>query len=86
MIHFKIRRNTQLKKLMQAYCQQTGLDISVLRFTFDGTRLGPESTPLEVRYCLYSCILVYQARTFLHGETVQNDQLKMTLVDDVVTM
>ena len=48
MVHFKIKRNTQLKKLMQAYCDRQGFQMNTIRFTFDGNHLGPETTPAEV--------------------------------------
>ena len=48
MVHFKIKRNAQLKKLMQAYCDRQGFQMSSVRFTYDGCRLNPEATPSEV--------------------------------------
>lgn len=48
-VHFKIKRNTQLKKLMQAYCDRQGFQMNTIRFMFDGNHLGPETTPAEVR-------------------------------------
>lgn len=48
MVHFKIKRNTQLKKLMQAYCDRQGFQMNTIRFMFDGNHLGPETTPSEV--------------------------------------
>lgn len=48
MVHFKIKRNTQLKKLMQAYCDRQGFQMASIRFMFDGNPLGPEATPSEV--------------------------------------
>ena len=48
MVHFKIKRNTQLKKLMQAYCDRQGFQMSTIRFMFDGNPLGPDTTPSEV--------------------------------------
>ena len=47
-VHFKIKRNTQLKKLMQAYCDRQGFQMNTIRFMFDGNHLGPETTPAEV--------------------------------------
>ena len=47
-VHFKIKRNTQLKKLMQAYCDRQGFQMSTIRFMFDGNPLGPDTTPSEV--------------------------------------
>ena len=55
MVHFKIKRNTQLKKLMQAYCDRQGFQMSTIRFMFDGNPLGPEATPSEVSQYLWGC-------------------------------
>ena len=54
MVHFKIKRNTQLKKLMQAYCDRQGFQMSTIRFMFDGTPIGAETTPSEVRWLVGS--------------------------------
>ncbi|KAL5330738.1 hypothetical protein ACEPPN_000259 [Leptodophora sp. 'Broadleaf-Isolate-01'] len=44
-IFFKIKRSTQLKKVMNAYCQRQGLDMKAVRFLFDGDRLQEDETP-----------------------------------------
>ena len=44
-IFFKIKRTTQLKKLMDAYCTRQGLAINQCRFIFDGERLKDDDTP-----------------------------------------
>jgi small ubiquitin-related modifier len=46
---FKIKRNTQLKKLMDAYCSRNGISPSTVRFLFDGQRIMESSTPSELR-------------------------------------
>jgi len=53
-VHFKIKRNTQLKKLMQAYCDRQGFQMTNIRFMFDGNHIGPDTTPSEVSitYCI----------------------------------
>lgn len=48
MVHFKIKRNTQLKKLMQAYCDRQGFQMNTIRFMFDGNHLSEDTTPSEV--------------------------------------
>ena len=48
MVHFKIKKNTPLKKLMSAYCERQGLQKSAIRFVFDGNRINENNTPLEV--------------------------------------
>ncbi|KAI9038732.1 SUMO family protein SMT3 [Aspergillus affinis] len=44
-VFFKIKRSTQLKKLMDAFCDRQGKQLSTVRFLFDGTRVRPEDTP-----------------------------------------
>lgn len=47
-IFFKIRPATQLKKLMDSYCQRQGVDPKTVRFLFEGTRINETSTPREL--------------------------------------
>lgn len=47
-IFFKIRPTTQLKKLMDSYCQRQGVDPKTVRFLFEGTRISETSTPREL--------------------------------------
>ncbi|KAJ5789958.1 uncharacterized protein N7518_006969, partial [Penicillium psychrosexuale] len=44
-VFFKIKRTTQLKKLMDAFCERQGKQMSTVRFLFDGTRVRPEDSP-----------------------------------------
>ncbi|PLN83844.1 hypothetical protein BDW42DRAFT_164272 [Aspergillus taichungensis] len=53
-VFFKIKRSTQLKKLMDAFCDRQGKQMSTVRFLFDGTRVRPEDTPDTVRLSLPS--------------------------------
>jgi small ubiquitin-related modifier len=48
-VFFKIKRTTQLKKLMDAFCDRQGKQASTVRFLFDGTRVRPEDSPDTVR-------------------------------------
>ncbi len=47
-VHFKIKRKTALKRLMEAYCQRQSLQMDQIRFLFDGTRLRENHTPEEL--------------------------------------
>ena len=47
-VFFKIKRSTQLKKLMDAFCDRQGKQLSTVRFLFDGTRVRPDDTPETV--------------------------------------
>ena len=51
-MHFKIKRTTQLRKLMEAYCERQGKQITTVRFTFDGQRINENQTPADVRFVL----------------------------------
>ncbi|KAL7177271.1 hypothetical protein ACSBR2_030590 [Camellia fascicularis] len=44
-VYFRIKRNTQLRKLMIAYCDQQSLDPKSIVFLFDGRRIHAEQTP-----------------------------------------
>jgi hypothetical protein len=48
-VHFKIKRTTQLRKLMDAYCERQGKQPGTVRFMFEGERLNENQTPAEVR-------------------------------------
>ncbi|CAJ2653656.1 unnamed protein product [Trifolium pratense] len=47
-VFFRIKRNTQLKKLMNAYCDRQSVDLNSIAFLFDGRRLRAEQTPDEL--------------------------------------
>lgn len=49
-VFFRIKRSTQLKKLMNAYCDRQSVDFNSIAFLFDGRRLRGEQTPDEVLY------------------------------------
>ncbi|KAL2472932.1 Small ubiquitin-related modifier 1 [Forsythia ovata] len=47
-VFFRIKRISQLKKLMETYCDRQSVDINAIAFLFDGRRLRPEQTPDEL--------------------------------------
>lgn len=47
-VFFRIKRSTQLKKLMNAYCDRQSVEFNAIAFLFDGRRLRAEQTPDEV--------------------------------------
>ena len=49
-VFFKIKRTTQLKKLMDAFCDRQGKNVQSVRFLFDGQRVQPTDNPDSVRY------------------------------------
>lgn len=48
-VFFKIKRTTQLKKLMDAFCDRQGKTPNSVRFLFDGQRVQPQDNPDSVR-------------------------------------
>ncbi|PFH63330.1 hypothetical protein XA68_13787 [Ophiocordyceps unilateralis] len=44
-VFFKIKRSTKLEKLMNAFCERQGKNMTSVRFLFDGTRVQPTDTP-----------------------------------------
>ena len=60
-VFFKIKRTTQLKKLMDAFCERQGKTPQSVRFLFDGTRVQPSDSPdsvsarFSVIYSKYDC-------------------------------
>ncbi|CAO0789796.1 unnamed protein product [Mucor circinelloides] len=47
-VFFKIKRSTQLRKLMDAYCERQGKQPGSVRFLYDGTRVMPGDTPNDL--------------------------------------
>jgi len=47
-VFFKIKRTTQLKKLMDAFCERQGKSPQSVRFLFDGQRVNPTDNPESV--------------------------------------
>lgn len=44
-VFFKIKRTTQLKKLMDAFCERQGKSLQQCRFLFDGQRVNATDNP-----------------------------------------
>jgi len=53
-VFFKIKRTTQLKKLMDAFCERQGKSIQSCRFLYDGTRVNPTDNPETVSHLYLS--------------------------------
>lgn len=47
-VFFKIKRTTQLSKLMNAFCERQGKTLATVRFLFDGARVQPGDSPESV--------------------------------------
>ena len=50
-VFFKIKRTTNLSKLMNAFCERQGKSPTSVRFLFDGSRVNPTDTPESVSSC-----------------------------------
>ncbi|XP_012571609.1 small ubiquitin-related modifier 2-like [Cicer arietinum] len=48
-VSFKINRNTQLKKLMNAYCDHQSVEFDSIVFLFDGRRILAKHFPDELK-------------------------------------
>nr|KJB23373.1 hypothetical protein B456_004G094900 [Gossypium raimondii] len=46
-VFFRIKRSTQMKKLMNAYCDKQSVDFNSIAFLIDGRHLRGEQTPNE---------------------------------------
>merc|ERR1711881_785318 len=62
-VQFKIKRNTQLRKLMQAYCDRQGLDVNQIRFRFDGPPIQDTDSPATLDMEDDDTIDVFQQQT-----------------------
>jgi small ubiquitin-related modifier len=48
-VYFKVKKTTQLRKLMDAYCKRQGKDMAQVRFLFDGERILEDHTPADLQ-------------------------------------
>ncbi|KAG7613142.1 Rad60/SUMO-like domain [Arabidopsis suecica] len=47
-VYFRIKRDVELRKMMHAYSDKVGVEMSTLRFLFDGNRIKLNQTPNEL--------------------------------------
>eukprot|EP00127_Corallochytrium_limacisporum_P004214 Clim_evm159s157 gene=Clim_evmTU159s157 len=59
-VHFRVKRSTQLKKLMTAYCERQGMSLNTVRFLYDGERVQNEDTPNSLQMDDDEIIEVFQ--------------------------
>ena len=52
-VFFKIKRTTNLSKLMNAFCERQGKAPNSVRFLFDGARVNPTDSPDSVSQEFY---------------------------------
>ena len=73
---FRIKRSTQLKKLMNAYCDRQSVEMNAIAFLFDGRRLRAEQTPDEVFFFLINvlnliiCSIIYELKSSVSMTTM----------------
>ncbi|XP_023643153.1 small ubiquitin-related modifier 3 [Capsella rubella] len=48
-VFFSIKKSTQVKRLMYAYCDRRGLKLDAFAFVFDGARIRGQETPFELK-------------------------------------
>ena len=48
-VHFKVKKTTPFKKIMDAYCSKRGLARMYIRFFIDGERIEESDTPKMMR-------------------------------------
>jgi len=73
-IHFKIKKHTPFRKLMNAYCNKTGLSMNSVRFRFDGEPIGEDDSPLGRDMEEGDTIEVFQQQT--GGTTLPSGMLQ----------
>ncbi|KAG6787241.1 hypothetical protein POTOM_008877 [Populus tomentosa] len=64
-VFFRIKRSTQLKKLMNAYCDRQSVEFNSIAFLFDGRRLRGEQTPDE-GHGIGGCEHIYSGLVLLY--------------------
>ncbi|XP_022148070.1 small ubiquitin-related modifier 1-like [Momordica charantia] len=47
-VYFRVRKKTQLKKLMASYCQRQGQDQRIVAFLLDGHHITGNQTPEQL--------------------------------------
>eukprot|EP01067_Filipodium_phascolosomae_P007773 Filipodium_phascolosomae@DN637_c0_g1_i1.p2 len=47
-VQFRVKKTTQFRRIIQAYCSRLGQTESTVRFLFDGERITPEQTPADL--------------------------------------
>lgn len=62
-VHFKIKKQTPLRKLMTTYCDRAGLSIQNVRFRFDGQPINETDTPAGLDMEDDDTIDVFQQQT-----------------------
>ncbi|XP_008181849.2 small ubiquitin-related modifier 2-like [Acyrthosiphon pisum] len=62
-VQFKIKKHAYLKKLMNAYCERSGLAMGTVRFRYNGQVISEADTPSSLDMEEGDTIEVYQQQT-----------------------
>ncbi|XP_055973448.1 small ubiquitin-related modifier 1-like [Sorex fumeus] len=81
-IHFKVKMTTHLKKLKESYCQKQGVPVNLLKFLFEGSRIGDYHTPKELGMEEEDVIEVYQEQRGGHSRMQDLQGLHKDLFED----
>lgn len=44
-IYFKVKRSAKMRRLFSAYCKRSNVDMSTIRFFYQGERIDEDQTP-----------------------------------------
>ncbi|GAU26194.1 hypothetical protein TSUD_354160 [Trifolium subterraneum] len=47
-LYFRMKRNYEMKKMMNTYCDRSSLHFNSITFLFKGSRIWPDQTPYEL--------------------------------------
>jgi len=47
-VFFKIKKQTPIRKMMNAFCERQGVSPNSVRFLYDGKRITGDATPAEL--------------------------------------
>lgn len=49
-VYFKVKRSAKMKRLFNAYCKRYNVDVSTMRFFYQGERVNEEQTSDELGF------------------------------------
>ncbi|KAL3090595.1 hypothetical protein niasHT_025379 [Heterodera trifolii] len=68
--HFRVKYGTSMDKLMNAYAERTGVQVTSLHFLFDGRRIKDDHTPRSLEMEGDEIIEVYKGQI---GGSIMDD-------------
>ncbi|KAL3078148.1 hypothetical protein niasHT_031317 [Heterodera trifolii] len=69
-VHFRVKYSTSMGRLMKAYAERTGVQVTSLRFLFDGRSVKDHHTPRSLEMEGDEIIEVYQEQI---GGSIMDD-------------